>query len=240
MLTLLTCTGGRPQAFALLERWIAEQFYLSDYEWLVVDDCEPATPLTMGQIAVPAAKVWKPGDPQSLTANVLTGLRASSGEKILFIEDDECYLPGYLSSMSAALDHAIMAGQTPAMYYNVAYRCWRRLANGRHASLCQTGIRSDLLYHAIDLCARTSGPFLDLTLWGDLGFVGSLSRDQTDVVSIKGMPGRPGIGVGHRPAGPSWTADPEGAMLTALIGAERAALYLPFYEPGQQRPAAVS
>ena len=99
----------------------------------------------------------------------------------------------------------------------------RTISNYGHASLCQTGIRSELLTRLEGLCRRPS-PFIDLALWHATGILEATNY----VVSIKGMPGRPGIGVGHRPGPGGWTADPKLEQLQAWTGSAIAHLYMRF------------
>jgi glycosyltransferase involved in cell wall biosynthesis len=214
VLSLITCTGGRPEAFALLERYILDQNYQKPFEWIIVDDVDPPTiegpivPYCHRRYIRPAHK-WQPGA-HTLTANLIAGAAVATGEKLLFIEDDEIYRPGYLASMEAMLDAHPLAGQAPARYYHVGQRAYKEIANHRHASLCQTGIRRELLSKFLNICrnADPQRPFVDLTLWNGSG---AISRE-FQVVSIKGMPGRGGIGSGHRPAH-GYGLDPKLAVL---------------------------
>jgi len=234
VLSLITPTGGRPAAFRLLERYIADQTYTGMVEWIVVDD-GPAPMTITGPKLIRAPRVirrepcWTPRGGPTLVANLAAGLREARGEKILFIEDDECYLPRYLENMEAALDRHQIAGQVPARYYNVRTRTYRVLSNETHASLCQTGIRRELVEPFLGMLQALPNPFLDIPLWRRFGPDG-LSFGAADVVSIKGMPGRPGIGAGHRPSGVSWNRDPDCVELRSWVGT-RYTEYLPFYVP---------
>ena len=46
MLTLLTATGARPQAWAILEQLMLRQTYTGPVHWIIVDDGEEAQPIT--------------------------------------------------------------------------------------------------------------------------------------------------------------------------------------------------
>lgn len=229
VISLITPTGGRPEAFALLERYIRAQTYTGPLEWIVVDDGEQPTRTTCGQKVIRRKPYWSKGDPPTLAANLYLGFEAASGEKLLVIEDDECYLPNYLNKMAAALNGHALAGQAPARYFNVQTRQYRVLTNAMHASLCQTGMCRELAdAFMVDLaCAKS--PFLDIPLWRKYGTAG-LARDEFDVVSMKSMPGRPGIGAGHRAAGAAWTRDLDCKVLQTWIG-ERYLSYLRYYQP---------
>lgn len=226
MLSLITPTGGRPDAFQLLEGYIASQSYRGMVEWIVVDDGPKPTPCSQGQTVIRRKPYWTPQHGPSLVANLTAGLREARGEKILFIEDDECYLPFYLERMEEALDRHALVGQAPARYYNVKTRSYRVISNATHASLCQTAMRRELVQPFLDLLAALPSPFVDIPLWRSYGSAG-LSFSCADVVSIKGMPGRPGIGAGHRASGVSWIGDPDCVTLRSWIG-DRYVKYLPY------------
>ena len=42
---LITATGGRPECTALLAEYVARQTYAGPRYWLVIDDCDPPTPV---------------------------------------------------------------------------------------------------------------------------------------------------------------------------------------------------
>lgn len=238
LLSLVTCTGARAEAFAFLADDMRAQTYAGPVQWVIVDDCDPPTiddprafrarfaPWVV-EIVRPSPR-WTPGGGQTLTRNLIEGLTAARGAHLLPIEDDDAYLPGYLSSMRALLSGADLCGQVPARYYNVAERLYRDMENRAHASLCQTGFRSRLVARVKELC-RGSEPFIDVALWRTGG---RLSPGE-DVVSIKGMPGRPGIGIGHRPPPGSGTFDPELRQLVQWVGPVRARRYAPFFRSGR-------
>src|SRR5688500_12476801 len=96
-LTAITCTGGRPEAFAFCERWIARQTRQPD-EWIVVDDGPVPTLTTMGQTVLR----FEPGLPGhlSFSRNVTEGVRAATGDVIVFPEDDDWFGPGHLADVA--------------------------------------------------------------------------------------------------------------------------------------------
>jgi hypothetical protein len=221
--TVITCTGGRPEAFALLEKFMARQTYAGDIQWLVVDDCEPATRCTMGQTVIRPEHRWSPGQ-NTQALNLLAALPHVTQDKVFFVEDDDFVPSDYLARMSVLFDSNPtwdVFGERPARYYNVASRACRQLRNRTHASLCQTAIRKECLSEFAKMC-RQNLKFIDIKLWE----CGGVFIDPT-VVGIKGMPGRPGIGMGHRPHA-GWTPDPDLAQLRAWIG-DDADLYEGFY-----------
>lgn len=221
MIQLITCTGGRPEAFALCQRWMAAQDYTDTVRWIIVDDCDPETPVTFQRpnwllVHVRPRPAWQPGQ-NTQARNMLAGLAAvDPAHPCLVIEDDDHYEPDWLSHASAQLAHAHLFGEHLARYYNVATRVGRQLSNGQHASLCSTGFRGAVALTALKQACVSNAKFIDLHLWrswrGSKRLFGG-----NRVTGIKGLPGRGGIGMGHRKnlAGHS---DPDGALLRRWIG----------------------
>jgi hypothetical protein len=241
LLSLVTPTGGRAEAFAFLADDMRAQTYAGPVQWVIVDDCDPPTIVDprafrarfapwVVEIVRPSPR-WTPGRGPTLTRNLIEGLTAARGTHVLPIEDDDVYLPDYLSNMRTLLSRADLCGQVPARYYNVAERLYREMERGAHASLCQTGFHRRLAERVTELC-RGSMPSIDIALWR----TGGQLSPGGDVVSIKGMPGRPGIGVGHRPPPGSGTFDPELRQLAQWIGPARTRRYAPFFRPGRSGP----
>lgn len=111
-------------------------------------------------------------------------------------EDDDWYAPGYLADVAKWLSHRPLAGECRARYYNIATGKGRQINNDRHASLCSTAVRGEGL-RALRQAVAKADTFIDMTLWRMLP--GRLYQTK-HVVGIKGMPGRGGIGTGHRDA----------------------------------------
>jgi hypothetical protein len=207
MITLLTVTGGRPEAWALCKRWMAAQTVQPD-RWIIVDDVGDVPEAT-----IQVTPRWQPGQ-NTQARNLLSGLEAYEGGKLLIIEDDDYYSPNYIENMSKWLDRFDLVGERNALYYHVGQRVWRNCNNRTHASLCATGM-SDVTKF-VTICQKMS-KFIDLELWK--GGTGRLFDTQM-TVGIKGLPGRPGIGAGHRMKGIS---DPNLSVLRKRIGSDSAA-----------------
>jgi hypothetical protein len=223
--TLITLTGGRPDAFALCERWVNQQTYQGPLQWIVVDDCEPQTTLTMGQDLINPLPHWKPGQ-NTQHRNMLAALKLVKYDKILHVEDDDWYARTYVETMVAALDKAPLVGQFPSRYYNVAFRTWKDCGNKLQASLCQTGMRAETIPTLKRLCEEKK--WLDMSLWPLIE--DKLLLPKNEVVGIKGMPGRPGQVAAHRAAGARHMhADTNLDILRSWIGAD-AELYRRFGE----------
>lgn len=201
MLTLLTPTGCRPKAWAICEALMRRQDYKGQVKWIVVDDGQTPQPMTFTRegwlmMVVRPEPFWNHGD-NTQARNLLAGLEfVDSKDKLVIIEDDDCYAPGYLTWIDALLDGADLVGESFARYYNIKTKMARPLSNGLHASLCSTGMKGK----AIDALRQELKPgvqFVDINLWRNFKGHKCLQRGNR-VVGIKGLPGRNGIGMGHR------------------------------------------
>jgi len=221
-LSLVTCTGLRPEAFALCERWMARQT-VPFYEWIVVDDCEPRTETTMGQIVSRPRPAWS-GEP-TLGRNLLAGFALVSGDAVAIIEDDDWYAPDYLENMLKMLRLAPMVGEGWARYYNVRTRTWAERCNAAHATLSSTVFRMRCLDEIRGVIHSLGKVCYDLGIWRAIRET-ALVLNVHRYVGIKGMPGRPGLACGHRD-GSVANPDPDLSMLHDWIGGD-ASLYREF------------
>lgn len=223
---LLTATGCRPEAWALCERWMARQTYPGPVRWIIVDDGEVAQPITFERagwdlVVVRPWPRWEVGM-NTQARNLRAGMGVVDRKHgVVFIEDDDWYAPDYLEWVAEALRHANLVGESCGRYYNVRTRVGRDLGNTQHASLCSTAAKGRALLMFDRVCA-VKHKFIDLALW-KVG-KGRLTPGRR-VLGIKGLPGRGGIGVGHRDTF-SGDADQSGDLLRQWIGAD-ADYYLP-------------
>ena len=215
---MLTATGCRPEAFALCKRWMAAQTYSGPVRWVIVDD--GATPIdssdARGDWQVDHYRrtpYWRCGQ-NTQPDNLLFGLDKSDGP-LAIIEDDDYYAPGYLDAVAGWLEKAELVGERSSRYYHVGARLWHDNKNMRHASLCATAMR-DKAVEKFRECVLRRGRFIDMDLWRE--FSGSLLMGTRLHVGIKGLPGRPGIGVGHSPT--RGKPDPFGEVLRGWIGVD--------------------
>lgn len=229
MITIITPTGGRHHAFSLLEKYMARQTYSGDIQWIVVDDVLPHTPLSMGQEMLIPTPLWSPGA-ITLKRNFQYALPFVKYDKVLIMEDDDWYCPGYIQEMSNLLDSFQLVGEGRARYYNVYHRNWLQHQNARHASLCQTGFRTEIADKISEIVKLTGTPHFDVEIW-KLPVNKNVVLEKNWNVGIKGLPGRAGIGGGHRP-NRLYTEDLTMQKLTRWIGHD-ANNYAHFYG-GQQ------
>ncbi|MEQ9407734.1 MAG: glycosyltransferase family A protein [Fuerstiella sp.] len=199
LLSLITPTGDRPEAFSHCEHWMQRQRYIGPVQWIVVDDGRNPTTCTMGQKYLRE----RPMSRHSLCRNLQTAIPHVQGERILIIEDDDYYGPDYLSVMSALLSRADLVGEFGAKYYYIDRRMWRHhVDREHHASLCRTGMTRAVLPLLQSVTTNTVHPSVDLRLWEQWDGSTLAWRDRAGTsrmcVGIKGGPGRSSRG--HRPA----------------------------------------
>ena len=219
MLTLLTATGARPEAFALCERWMLRQTYAGPVRWIVVDDGPQPQRITFKRagwdvVLIRPAPLWQPGD-NTQARNLVAGLNACDrNTRLVVIEDDDHYAPTWLETCDRELQRAELVGECRARYYNIASRIGRQLGNSGHASLCSTAMRGQALATFRNVC-QPGVKFIDMNLWRQ--HPSKHLFNGGGVTGIKGLPGRGGIGMGHRKefAG---MRDPDLKLLRQWIG----------------------
>lgn len=218
-ISAITPTCDRPVGMALCERMMAQQTRLPD-EWIVADGGSVPVACTMGQI-----HVHDPRPPGALNfaTNLLNAIARAKHEIVIVIEDDDAYLPTHIASMAVIAEkgYRLIGSEDIQRYYNVASRSYRLMQNVG-ASLCQTAMQRSmlpLLRKTIQTCMASNSYGIDTNLWRAAGRNEWGFSHQMTVVGIKGLPGRVGLGMGHRPDA-RWTADPDLAQLRAWIGAD--------------------
>lgn len=225
-ISVITPTCDRPVGIRLLEKMVQRQTLQPD-EWIVGDGGETKAMLTMGQRHIHAPQL--PGA-ANFTANVIHALEEVSGDVVIVLEDDDWIDATHIERMVRLMaDHptALAAGDDEQRYYNLPHRVYRTFDN-IGASLCQTAVRREaiplLFEQALD-CQRRKSYGLDSSFWRHLPLSFWAIERMRTVVGLKGLPGQPGLGIGHRPAG-QWTADPDGMVLLKWIGPDAAAYEL--------------
>ena len=136
----------------------------------------------------------------------------------MFIEDDDWYAPEYMKHQYEQLKTADLVGEVPSRYYHVPSRQYRVMSHSQHASLCQTTVRSSVLPLLKEICNESS-EFIDIRLWGRFDGIKTIGSEPY-CVGMKGLPGRPGIGIGHNPSRNrnDWMADQDLTVLRSWIG----------------------
>lgn len=235
-LSILTATFDRPQAFALLEKWMAAQTRKPD-QWIVLDDSEVPVKCTMEQDYhhLPQFR-----GPDSMVNKLKYALENNliTGDALVLCEDDDYYSPTYLAWVESALVNADLVGEGRNLYYNVRNRWWFEHANLGHASLCATSMKRSVFPLLLKICvdsvrlAQKDRPFIDSHLWRQFGgrkrvFDPNMTKRLT--VGIKAMPGAKGYGSGHDKDSGWAIRDPKMARLRQLLGPD-AEEYVGFYD----------
>lgn len=198
-------TGERPEAFELCKLWMAHQDYTGEVKWVIVDDGrEPQSLHGLRDdwlvCYIRRQPYWQPGQ-NTQHLNILSGLNhVLADDRLLVIEDDDYYGPGYLSACDVWLNTHDLVGEGFARYFNLKTSVYKQHDNSTRASLCSTGMKGK----ALELFGRITQEghkFIDTKLWKR--FVGDKQiYPAQHVVGVKGLPGREGIGAGHRMDGP--------------------------------------
>ena len=199
-LILVTFTGLRQKSFTLAEHWIKNQSIPYD-KWIVIDDCEEPTEVTLNQEVHRVKPYWKP-DTNTLARNVRYLIDLNLQGWVFFIEDDDWYHPEYLKTyfdMICANDIK-MIGQKQSVYYSPVYKTYHVNSNIATGSLFQTAVHSSILNNFNEEL-KTFGPYFDVVLWNTTRTKKLLFPPQEQELSIgvKGLPsGRIGIGRLHK------------------------------------------
>ena len=184
MIVVITPTGERPEAFAQCARYMAAQTY--DQNWT--------------SFHIRPLPYWQPGQ-NTQARNLLVALQAvKPGDRVVIVEDDDAYEPWWLATCYSRLDDHEMVGECNSLYVNQNTGARREMKNMGHASLCSTAFKGLAVDWLKDVCkVRTTA--IDVNFWKTGEKMGGAQLYQPvprGVVGVKGWPGRPGIGVGHR------------------------------------------
>lgn len=225
--TLITPTGGRPYAFSLCCKWVERMVthYGKEVQWIVTDDVYPPTEIPSWAEVLRIKPYWKPKQPNqdadnTQARNMLSALSITAGDKIVVIEDDDWYREDYLSLMVSRLESSgkSLVGCIPARYYHIPERTWMVCPNRIHASLCCTAFRSEVVPSLRRLCQQKE-KWLDVSLFRVFrSFSALFPEDHPSCIGVKGLPGRPGIGIGHQARAYGYRKDPDLSLLRQWIG----------------------
>jgi hypothetical protein len=221
-ITVITPTGDRQLALDRCYYYIARQT-IQPNQWIIADDSK--VPHDHHFFELPLIKHIPRDYPEhkaiSFTSNILSMIDHIEYDKIIVFEDDDWYHESYIDIMLRRLEGCVIAGEPKAVYYNIRKRKYRVNGNTDRASFCQTAFKAQLLCKLKKYCKiRKNSAFVDQRLWthcreNKLPF--KLFQDGRYCIGIKGMPGRKGIGIGHRPGG-SYQSDPKWNKLREFIG----------------------
>ncbi len=229
MVSLLTCTGDRREAFALCERWVDAQDYVGDVEWLVVDDGATPTPITSHRVTTVIRRERRNG----LMGQLRTAWPHIRGDYVIFIEDDDFYSSGYIRrQVNLLADGYELVGERHYRIYHV-----RRALRGtcdlpRGSALARTAATRTALGKLPSYVWENESPYFDLKVWfsPEITHKHLAAVDKDYCVGIKGMPGRLGVSPGHDPTIDEYKPDPGGNVLREWVGDEAAEIYTSYRE----------
>lgn len=248
-ITLITATSDRPAGIALTKRWLSSQRVQQPtcVQWLICDDGRQPADVALdshvfseNRLVVQTEHVRIPparSVPLSFRGNVCAGIVRARHPLIAFWEDDDFYPSHWLQWISDWFQKGYeLIGEGHARYYNVQTRRYRTLRNHIHASLCQTAVSSRMAQWLDNRCRTQGGTYIDMDVWKQGPACRRILQQHSTVIGIKGLPGKPGIGIGHKLPDTN-PHDADGSILRQWVGPEAAALYAGF-AADQQREAA--
>lgn len=239
-LSIITCTGYRPEALALCQYFIERQTYSGVIQWVVVHDQKEPLKLETKRAnlkieVVKGPKVWTE-DYNTHRGNMEAGLKKVTGDVIAVMEDDDYYKPDYLNRMVMLLRTGVAAvGLSQSRYYNVKIGAHKTMFNYRHASLSQTILDKSLL-PALNKAVNSGELYFDIEFWKRIQqenhpniLVGNTSYS----IGIKGMPGKPGITESHR-VYRDYIIDSGAKVFNDWLGEKDSKLYTNYYKPKKE------
>lgn len=225
MIALITPTGGRERQIEFAARWMKNQTYSGQVLWVIIDDCYPSTidliPDNFREgweiVKIKPQPYWKPGM-NTQARNLRVGMSIVKNydvDYIFIIEDDDYYKPIYLERMMEHLKKHTVVGEADSIYYNISLKAWINHHNKKHCSLFQTAFHRNYIQLFTSCCTKEK-EFIDCRFFRavktpHIFYEGTLS------VGMKGLPGRAGIGMGHK-VHRDYKADPEYKKLKELLG----------------------
>lgn len=170
--TVITCTGDRPEAFQLLQRWMFNQTTKPE-QWIVVDDGKvPLQPSSTFEYyrREPTNKDYL----HTLCLNLPVALDHVRCEKIIIMEDDDWYHPTYINYISSLLDKADLAGFSSLIFYYPAIHSYMEKPVVKQPALAQTAFRKIIIPTIKTICSRAATEYdlcgkglIDEFLWRD-------------------------------------------------------------------------
>ena len=203
----------------------ARERYSGPVQLVVSDDGETPANCTLGETHIRRQRIADPA--KSFRGNLVAGLQAVKHDRVLICEDDDHFHPSIIRCAALWLEGKVLVGEAAARYYNVYTRRYHIFKNDKHACLSGTAFRAEVIPWLVRTLRELRGFMLDMKLWKE----GPVPEDKRllwpqseSVVGIKGLPGRQGLGVGHR-LDTKHPHDADGDVLRQWIGREDAQVY---------------
>lgn len=170
--TVITCTGDRPESFALLQRWMAHQTTKPD-QWIVIDDGKVPLNFT-GTHDYYRREPTEKDYLHTLCLNLPIALDKVKYDKVIIMEDDDWYDPIYISYMSQLLDKSDLVGFSSLIFYFPAIQSYMEKLKVKQPALAQTGFRKLIIPTIKDICSKATKEYdlcgkglVDEFLWSD-------------------------------------------------------------------------
>jgi len=234
-ITIITPTADRAFCLSRLSYYLKRQTFIGDIQWIVSDSGHPQQE-PICDIVIDFAEhmeykyigyIKKPH--KSFCRNMLDALSRVKYDKIIVMEDDDWYHPTYVEIQFERLNNYNLVGEIPAIYYNIKDQSYRILGNTNRASMCQMGFKSNVISTLIMILNQQSA-FVDIQLWEYYSYKFKKQLYNTRLcIGIKGMPGNPGIGIGHRLTDVHRKKDKNWQKLEEWIGKEDTNFYKEIY-----------
>jgi len=220
----------------MLKFYLLRQTFPGKIQWLVISDSQNQKPyeqIWLHFCLLDDARFIEcqlhqlPYDPElvgpkSLAQNLWWGLREAKGELIFICEDDDWYGPEHLKEcvLHLAKPGIKATGTIWQRYYHLPTLSHRTYKNVGSA-LCSTAFHRDLIPQLIDAamwCGQNNRKGIDRRFWDSLPDEQKDIFDpaQNQVIGMKGLPGRFGIGIGHQPRG--FESDENAEILREWVG----------------------
>lgn len=235
---IVTPTRDRNLVIHLLARWLRQQTVKPD-RWIVVDDGETPIEFEPPMTHLVRRLRGKNEPVHSLCLNLRQALPYLVGDHFFICEDDEYYAPTYIETMLSHFNEwppqgpqNIAVGIGYSKYYHLGLKSPFVHENMRHASLAQTAFSAAGIVEFIRALEDPNEKFIDIRFWKRVLSRGIVWRDGehfdgkagAQYVGMKGLPGLPGIGFGHK-AMPQYRQDPKLEYLRRWIRPEDFAEY---------------
>lgn len=220
----------------MLKHYLLRQTFPGTMQWLVISDSQNQDPykqiwghfgLMVDNRFQKSALHMLPYEKElvgakSLAQNLWYGLTRAEGEIIFICEDDDWYGPEHLKDcvLRLAQDGIQATGTIWQKYYHLPSLSHRTFKNVGSA-LCSTAFHRDLIPKMIDAarwCGERDRKGIDRRFWDSLPpeCKDIFDPEKDQVIGMKGLPGRFGIGIGHQPRG--FTIDEDAKLLREWVG----------------------
>jgi glycosyltransferase involved in cell wall biosynthesis len=149
-ITVITCTGDRPEAFNLLCKWMDRQT-IKPKQWIVIDDGK--APIIERKDMQYIRRIPSNKDPShTLCINMMLALKEVLCDKIIIMEDDDWYSPTYIDYMSNLLDKADLVGFGNLIFYYPKTSKYMEKGTVKQPALGQTAFRKIIVPIIENIC----------------------------------------------------------------------------------------